>query len=790
MASKAQSFVDVVLGEAVHGSPVQRYEDMKAIASAVVNRANELGVSVKDVISAKGQFDAYGKSLPPGVEAFRALAEKAIADVVQFGPTHAGTFYATPAATKNLPSGLEPVTQTAGHVFFDDPQNRAIATAKGYITPTASVEQASYAPSAKTATVSQDPFDALFGGPETAPAVGLDTVGTAPSAAAPASSGRVGSIDAAQPAAWDGSFSSPVGAMTGRTTSGFGARSAPDTGRGRRGSSNHMGVDFSAAAGQAGYPAEAAAPGIVTRAGHVKGYGNVVDVQHPNGFTSRYGHLQSINVSVGDDIAAGTPVGKVGSSGNSSAPHLHFEIRDPLGQPVNPRSVTDFTNRSLSVTPSPRPSQDVASSFSSMAAAGPLGFTAATPDPARFGPADISPAASLASISRPGPDIDPARFGGAPAPSSQPSASRFGYDVASAPALGAVSGPVSPAGGYAAASAPAKSGGLGGLGGLAAKAAPDPSRFGPTQMASTPTTGRLSSQVTPSNATPMAASLSPVGMAAQSLSSPVQRAAEDAGYLTTHVNTTSVAPTAMGLLPSTAQAPVGSFSTFNPMPTDLNVLDKALNRLPTNPPLSLPNMPAIPSVVPPTVQPMVTPVAKQPVSPQTTASIPTPRPSFSAFDVYSGKAPAGYQAPATGGNLVSRDQFGNTHVTNSFGVTTVTDPSGRQMGNLSGLGKGIGNAFDKAMDHVTPGMIGSVVGGAIAGMPGAIVGGLVGNKMGGQQSGQKSGGLGGLGGFLSGLFGGGNSGNGGGGGSSSGRGGGSSGSRGGPPGADRDHAGN
>jgi hypothetical protein len=108
MASKAQSFVDVVLGEAVHGSPVQRYEDMKAIASAVVNRANALGVSVKDVISAKGQFDAFGKSLPPGVEAFRALAEKAIADVVQYGPTHAGMFYATPSATKNLPSGLQP----------------------------------------------------------------------------------------------------------------------------------------------------------------------------------------------------------------------------------------------------------------------------------------------------------------------------------------------------------------------------------------------------------------------------------------------------------------------------------------------------------------------------------------------------------------------------------------------------------------------------------------------------------------------------------------------------------
>jgi len=152
-----------------------------------------------------------------------------------------------------------------------------------------------------------------------------------------------------------------------------------------------------------------------------------------------------------------------------------------------------------------------------------FGYNVADIDPARFGPVDISPAASVASF-------------------SQPSAERFGY----APE--------------------AKSGSLGGLGGMAAKAAVDPDRFGPAQMTSTPTTGRLSSTVNASNSTPMAASLSPVGIGPQSLSSPVQRAAEDAGYLTTHVNTTSVAPTAMGLLPSTAQAPVGSFSTFNPMP--------------------------------------------------------------------------------------------------------------------------------------------------------------------------------------------------------------------------------
>jgi murein DD-endopeptidase MepM/ murein hydrolase activator NlpD len=767
MASKAQSFVDVVLGEAVHGSPVQRYEDMKAIASAVVNRANALGVSIKDVISAKGQFDAFGKSLPPGVEAVRSLAEKAVAEVMKFGPTHAGTFYATPSATKNLPSGLQPVTKTAGHVFFDDPQNRAIATARGYKTP--SIENAAYnAPSAKTAPVSQNPFDALFG----------STV-AAPSSAA---SATIGALD--DGATWDGAFSSPLGSVTGRVTSDFGLRSAPNTSLGV-GSANHPGMDF-AERGQSGFAANAAGPGIVTYAGPAKGYGNMVTVEHPNGFTSRYGHLQDINVSIGDEIARGTPIGTVGSTGKSTGPHLHFEMRDPLGQPVNPRDVVDFTRRDLAATPTSRPmspteQRNAATAYGNMAAsmanAGVLGVGRTAPSsglPAGFDTARFAG------------DVMPSRPSGAPSPTSSQMAAFAGTQPSRSMAPASMPSPERF--GYApAAASPAKAGGLGGLGGIAAKAAPDPARFGPAQMTSTPTTGRLSSTVNASNSTPMAAAQT------QALSSPLSQAFAEAGIPTSRTSTVSVAPSTMGLLPSTSMAPAGPFSSFTAMPTDFNAMTDMKNTMKARP-LSMPTMPTIPSVVPPavktpTVQPMVTPVAKQPVSPQTTASIPTPRPSFSAFDVYSGKAPVGYQAPATGGNVVSRDQFGNTHVTNSFGVTTVTDPSGRQMGNLSGLGKGIGNAFDKAMDHVTPGMIGSVVGGAIAGMPGAIVGGLVGNKMGGQQSGQKSGGLGGLGGFLSGLFGGGNSGNGGGG-SSGSRGGGSSGSRGGPAGADRDHAGN
>lgn len=561
-------------------------------------------------------------------------------------------------------------------------------------------------------------------------------------------------------------FQNPL-SMTGRVTSNFGYRAPPSTGGGRRGSSNHKGIDMSAQSGQSGYPAESAGAGRVAYAGWIDGYGLSVVVEHPSGYTTQYSHLASINAKVGDEVAAGTPLGKVGNTGNSGAPHLHFEVRDPTGKAVNPKSVTDLANRSLSVTPTPRPSDDIGALMAFEA--GPVAPSFAAPDPSRFGPTQISPAASLASISRPSPNIDPARFGPvdiSPAASvasfSQPSAERFGY----APE--------------------AKSGSLGGLGGMAAKAAIDPDRFGPAQMTSTPTTGRLSSTVNASNSTPMAAAQT------QALSSPLSQAFAEAGIPTSRTSTVSVAPSTMGLLPSTSMAPAGPFSSFTAMPTDFNAMTDMKNTMKARP-LSMPTMPTIPSVVPPavktpTVQPMVTPVAKQPVSPQTTASVrPSQPPMATAADVYAGRATTGV---ASNGATVSRDPVtGNISVTNQFGATTVTDPSGRQMGNLSGLGKGIGNAFDKAMDHVTPGMIGSVVGGAVAGLPGAIVGGLVGNKMGGQQSGQKSGGLGGLGGFLSGLFGGGNSSNGGGG-SSSGRGGGSSGSRGGPAGADRDHAGN
>ncbi|GLS29301.1 hypothetical protein [Neomesorhizobium albiziae] len=110
---------------------------MLGIASVITNRATLGNVTPEDVVSAPGQFSAYGKSLPAGAEEFRGLAEQAWGTAQTIGPVTPATYYSTPAAARNLPGGLEPVDQTTGHVYHVDPQNRAFRTAKGFVQPTA-----------------------------------------------------------------------------------------------------------------------------------------------------------------------------------------------------------------------------------------------------------------------------------------------------------------------------------------------------------------------------------------------------------------------------------------------------------------------------------------------------------------------------------------------------------------------------------------------------------------------------------------------------------------------------
>ncbi|MFC6620590.1 M23 family metallopeptidase [Novosphingobium panipatense] len=112
-------------------------------------------------------------------------------------------------------------------------------------------------------------------------------------------------------------------------SSSFGYRSDPFTG----GAAFHAGLDFP---GPMGSPIYAAAKGRVTFAGQKHGYGNCIEVTHGNGLMTRYGHLSGFRTRVGQEVEAGALIGAMGSTGRSTGPHLHFEVR-VNDRPVNPR---------------------------------------------------------------------------------------------------------------------------------------------------------------------------------------------------------------------------------------------------------------------------------------------------------------------------------------------------------------------------------------------------------------------------------------------------------------------
>ena len=122
-----------------------------------------------------------------------------------------------------------------------------------------------------------------------------------------------------------GSFSWPT---SGRITSTFGGRASP----GGIGSTNHKGIDI---AGSRGRAINAADGGTVSYAGWMGGYGYLVIIDHKNGYETYYGHNSKLLVSVGDKVYKGQQIAKMGSTGNSTGNHCHFEIR-LYGTPVNP----------------------------------------------------------------------------------------------------------------------------------------------------------------------------------------------------------------------------------------------------------------------------------------------------------------------------------------------------------------------------------------------------------------------------------------------------------------------
>jgi murein DD-endopeptidase MepM/ murein hydrolase activator NlpD len=119
-------------------------------------------------------------------------------------------------------------------------------------------------------------------------------------------------------------------AHSGKINNEFGFRRNPFGGRTYE---FHPGMDID---GERGDLVVAPAKGTVIKAGYTGGYGNMVELDHGNGLTTRYGHLSHIDVQIGDSITRGQLLGLIGSTGRSTGPHLHYEMR-LNDRPINPR---------------------------------------------------------------------------------------------------------------------------------------------------------------------------------------------------------------------------------------------------------------------------------------------------------------------------------------------------------------------------------------------------------------------------------------------------------------------
>jgi murein DD-endopeptidase MepM/ murein hydrolase activator NlpD len=130
--------------------------------------------------------------------------------------------------------------------------------------------------------------------------------------------------------AMDPEFLPTVWPHTGKINNEFGFRRNPFGGRTYE---FHPGMDID---GERGEQVLAPANGTVIKAGVTGGYGNMIEVDHGNGISTRYGHLSKIEVAVGDTVTRGELIGLIGSTGRSTGPHLHFELR-LFSRSINPR---------------------------------------------------------------------------------------------------------------------------------------------------------------------------------------------------------------------------------------------------------------------------------------------------------------------------------------------------------------------------------------------------------------------------------------------------------------------
>jgi murein DD-endopeptidase MepM/ murein hydrolase activator NlpD len=129
-------------------------------------------------------------------------------------------------------------------------------------------------------------------------------------------------------------------------SSGFGYRLDPFT----RSTALHTGLDFKA---EQGSLVHATGSGRVVTAEYSGAYGNMVEIEHANGVSSRYGHLSAIGVTVGQNVKIGSVLGRVGSTGRSTGPHLHYETRIE-GEAVDPQRFLKAGAQMASARPASR----------------------------------------------------------------------------------------------------------------------------------------------------------------------------------------------------------------------------------------------------------------------------------------------------------------------------------------------------------------------------------------------------------------------------------------------------
>lgn len=122
-----------------------------------------------------------------------------------------------------------------------------------------------------------------------------------------------------------------------------------NSGFGYRWGRKHTGIDFQASWGES---VGVSMAGTIAFAGVKRGYGNLIIVDHGNGISTYYAHLSAINVEVGQAVNAGQVIGAVGSTGRSTGPHLHYEVR-VNGHPVNPTSTISFVENEVYVNGEP-----------------------------------------------------------------------------------------------------------------------------------------------------------------------------------------------------------------------------------------------------------------------------------------------------------------------------------------------------------------------------------------------------------------------------------------------------